>query len=174
MNGNGFDTGLLTKKAKTALRLAVNTAGRLGQGYIGSEHILCGLIGEGTGIAAMILTENGATLSGAEALITAFSGRGEPCRLSLSDLNAEAFSIMQSAAEAAASEGAELIGTEHILGAILRDTGCGAVRVLREPHRAVFPMRFLRRSLPGGGKAPAAAAGEVRQGADPPLGLRGL
>ncbi|MBR6101843.1 MAG: ATP-dependent Clp protease ATP-binding subunit [Ruminococcus sp.] len=132
MNGNGFDTGLLTKKAKTALRLAVNTAGRLGQGYIGSEHILCGLIGEGTGTAAVILTENGATLSGAEALITAFSGRGEPCRLSLSDLNAEAFSIMQSAAEAAASEGAELIGTEHILGAILRDTGCGAVRVLGE------------------------------------------
>ena len=48
-----------TEKAKTALLLAEKTAASLRQGYVGTEHILAGLLKEGTGVAAKVLTENG-------------------------------------------------------------------------------------------------------------------
>ena len=48
-----------TEKAKTALTLAEKTAAGLRQGYVGTEHILAGLLKEGTGVAAKVLVENG-------------------------------------------------------------------------------------------------------------------
>ena len=49
-----------TDKARTALRLAEPAAGRMRQSYVGTEHILLGLLEEGTGTAARMLLENGA------------------------------------------------------------------------------------------------------------------
>ena len=49
-----------TDKAKAALKLAEKTAIRMHTGYIGTEHILVGLLKEGTGVAAKVLLENGA------------------------------------------------------------------------------------------------------------------
>ena len=49
-----------TDKARTALQLAERDAGRMKQGYVGTEHILLGLLEEGTGTAARVLAENGA------------------------------------------------------------------------------------------------------------------
>ena len=49
-----------TDKARTALRLAERAAGRMRQSYVGTEHILLGLLEEGTGTAARMLLENGA------------------------------------------------------------------------------------------------------------------
>ena len=49
-----------TDKAKTALLLAGRAAKSLHQNYVGTEHILLGLIKEGTGVASRVLTENGA------------------------------------------------------------------------------------------------------------------
>ena len=51
-----------TEKANTALKLATKCAKQLKQGYIGTEHILVGLIKEGTGIAAKVLEDNGVVL----------------------------------------------------------------------------------------------------------------
>ena len=48
-----------TEKAKTALSLAEKTAGALRQGYVGTEHILVGLLKEKTGVAARVLIDNG-------------------------------------------------------------------------------------------------------------------
>ena len=55
-----MQSGGFTEKAKTALRLAERTATRMNAGYVGTEHILVGLIKEGTGVAARVLLENGA------------------------------------------------------------------------------------------------------------------
>ena len=49
-----------TDKAKTVLMLAEKTASRMHTGYVGTEHILVGLLKEGTGVAAKVLEENGA------------------------------------------------------------------------------------------------------------------
>ena len=49
-----------TDKARTALQLAERAARRMRQGYVGTEHILLGLLEEGTGTAARVLAENGA------------------------------------------------------------------------------------------------------------------
>ena len=51
-----------TEKAEAALKLARKCAKQLKQGYIGTEHILVGLISEGSGIAAKVLDDNGAKL----------------------------------------------------------------------------------------------------------------
>ena len=48
-----------TEKAQKALKLAEKTAARIHSGYVGTEHILAGLLKEGTGVAARVLTENG-------------------------------------------------------------------------------------------------------------------
>ena len=53
-----------TEKADTALLLATKCAKQLKQGYIGTEHLLVGLIKEGTGVAAKVLGDNGVTLDG--------------------------------------------------------------------------------------------------------------
>ena len=48
-----------TEKAQKALKLAEKTAARIHSGYVGTEHILAGILKEGTGVAARVLTENG-------------------------------------------------------------------------------------------------------------------
>ena len=50
-----------TEKAREAIRLAVETAGELEHGYVGTEHLLLGLLREGTGVASMILEHYGVT-----------------------------------------------------------------------------------------------------------------
>ena len=51
-----------TEKANTALNLAIESAQQLGHTYIGTEHILIGLLKEGTGVAAQVLNDNGVEL----------------------------------------------------------------------------------------------------------------
>ena len=63
-----------TDKARTALQLAERDAGRMKQGYVGTEHILLGLLEEGTGTAARVLAENGAE----EQEIREYVRSGEP------------------------------------------------------------------------------------------------
>jgi|GEM_PF-2796544 len=61
---NGF-----TNKANVALNRAIETAMEFGHTYVGSEHLLIGLLLEGTGIAAHVLTEQGVTTAEAEQLL---------------------------------------------------------------------------------------------------------
>ena len=126
------ETARLTKKARAALRFAQNVSGRLGHGYIGSEHLLCGLLEESSCTAFAVLADNGVTYEDAEEAVVGMLGRGTPCTSSPEMLSGEVRHILQSAAASAASSGSEQTGTEHILGAILRDTECAAVRVLKE------------------------------------------
>ena len=77
---NGF-----TEKANTALNLAIESAENLGHTYIGSEHIVLGLLKEGTGVAATVLNKLQVTAAQLEQLMSEKIGTGTKTSLSADD-----------------------------------------------------------------------------------------
>lgn len=148
MNTNSYPAEGFTKKARNALTCAARCAGRLGHTYISTEHLLCGFLEEGGCTACVILEESGLTLEALEERIAAVFGRGTPCRTELSDTNSEARRALASAAVIAASSGSAQTGSEHILAAILRETDCGGVRLLRSS--GVSLTKLYARCISGG------------------------
>ncbi len=126
-NFNGF-----TEKANTALNLAVSSAQELGHDYIGTEHILLGLVKEGSGVAAAALRDNGITAEKTEELIRSAIGQGERTMLSPSDFTPRVKRIMQNAVALSARAGSGYVGTEHLLAALLIERDSYAVRFITE------------------------------------------
>ncbi len=126
---NGLDR--LTRSAREAVRLAAAAAGGLGHTYIGSEHLLCGLLEEGGCTAFRVLSENGVTAESVRGIIEQTIGKGTPCRISAAELSDESRRILRSAAVLAGEAGGILVGSEFLLAAILRETECAGVRILR-------------------------------------------
>lgn len=120
-----------TEKAEAALALAEKYAKQLKQGYIGTEHILAGLIKEGTGVAAKVLAENGVTLEGVlkliKELIAFESGVVVQERKGYSP---RALKVLEEAHKFAARLGEQQTGTEHILLAIIKEGENVALRLL--------------------------------------------
>ena len=120
-----------TDKAQEALNQAAKCAGRLKQGYVGTEHILAGLLKEQTGVAHQVLTDNGVELSQVLEMIReliAFDGG-----VALSDrggYSPRAKKILEEAHRQAARFGQSETGTEHILMALIREGENVAVRLL--------------------------------------------
>ncbi|MBO4514052.1 MAG: ATP-dependent Clp protease ATP-binding subunit, partial [Lachnospiraceae bacterium] len=120
-----------TEKAKTALSLAAKCAGSLNQGYIGTEHVLAGLLKEGTGVAAKVLTENGVDLDKLLDMIReliAFEN-GTPVR-EREGYSPRAQRILEEAQVQAKRFGQKEAGTEHILLAIIKEGENVAVRLM--------------------------------------------
>ena len=126
-NFNGF-----TQKANTALNLAITTAGDLGHTYIGTEHILLGLLKEDTGVAAAALKESGADYDELEALVKETSGEGTPVKLTASDFTPRSKRILQMAVITSSKMGHQYVGTEHLLIALLSERDSYAARYLAE------------------------------------------
>ena len=126
-NFNGF-----TEKANTALNIAIDTAGRMGHTYVGSEHLLYGLLKEGSGAAATILNDNGITADSVEELLYTSIGRGNPTLLTPEHITPRAKRVIESAIREAGAEGKSYVGTEHILIGILSDTDNYATRFIAE------------------------------------------
>lgn len=124
---NGF-----TEKANSAINLAIEAAQELGFTYIGSEHILLGLLKVNDGVAYTALTEAGASADKLETLIKSEIGMGEYISLSPDDFTPRTKRIIQTAIMQASRLGNSYVGTEHILLAILADTDSYAVRFLGE------------------------------------------
>ncbi len=119
-----------TEKANTALNLAVDSACELGHTYIGTEHLLLGLLREGSGVAAVVLRERGITARQYATRLAQSAGGGVPSSLSADDFTPRAKAAMDLALTEAAMTQQRLAGTEHILAAILRDDTSVAVRLL--------------------------------------------
>ncbi len=117
-----MQSGGFTEKAKTALRLAERTATRMNAGYVGTEHILVGLIKEGTGVAARVLLENGAQEEKIIEMIRELIVPGDAVILKEN----EGYSPRRQADRF----GAEDAGTEHILLALLKEGENVAARLL--------------------------------------------
>lgn len=120
-----------TDKAKTALKLAEKTAARMHTGYVGTEHILVGLLKENTGVAAKVLLENGADEDKILEMIRELIVPESPVALKEQEgYSPRAQSILEEAHRQADRFGAEETGTEHIMLALLKEGENVAVRLL--------------------------------------------
>jgi ATP-dependent Clp protease ATP-binding subunit ClpC len=119
-----------TEKANTALNLAIEAAQELGHTYIGTEHLVLGLLREGTGVAASVMSARGVTAAKYQEAITQAGSSGERSRLSPEDFTPRAKKAMEVAMTEAAVMHHGYVGTEHILVAILKDESSVAVRIL--------------------------------------------
>ena len=124
---NGF-----TEKANTAINLAIESAQQMGHTYIGSEHILLGLLKVGDGVAYSVLTNSGASAEALEELIKSEIGVGNFSSLSPNDFTPRTKRVLQTAIMQAARLNHNYVGTEHILIALISDAESYAVRFLQE------------------------------------------
>ena len=124
---NGF-----TEKANNALNYSIESAENFGHTYVGSEHILFGLLKEGTGVAAVVLSELGINDSELENIIRTEIGVGSRTSLNTDDFTPRTKRILQMAVMQAATLGHNYVGTEHLLIAIIEESDSYAVRFLNE------------------------------------------
>ena len=112
-----------TDKAKKALALAERAAKSLKQGYVGTEHLLIGLLREQTGVAAKVLDNNGVTESAVVEMIKDLIALDSPIAIKDKDsYTPRAAAVLEEAQVQAIRFGLEEIGTEHILLALLKDS----------------------------------------------------
>jgi len=123
--------GRFTKKAETALLHARECAIALGHNYIGTEHILWGLVREGTGIAASVLLNNGVNEERIRNKIKELIGTGDGSTQNLAYTPRTKRVLELSYAEARRM-GQNYIGTEHILIGIMREGESVAVKILMD------------------------------------------
>lgn len=124
-NFNGF-----TDRANFALNLAIDSAARMGHTYVGTEHLLLGLLKENNGAAATVLNENGITEENLQGLILTEIGRGNKTLLTPDHFTPRAKRVIESAIKEAGAEQKSYVGTEHILIGILSDTDNYATRFI--------------------------------------------
>ncbi len=120
-----------TDKAQKALDLAVKTSKQLYHNYVGTEHLLAGLLREKTSVAANILIENGVELEKLLELIRDLIAPGRQAALAEQDgYSPRTARALENAQREADRFGAAKVGTEHLLIAVLRETECAASRLL--------------------------------------------
>ena len=120
-----------TPRAEEALRLSQEAAGELGHGYVGTEHLLLGLMRESEGLAHTVLTEAGLTGEMLVEIIKKSVGAGLPGSNPAQGLTPRARRVVEIAMEDSVRGGFNYIGTEHLLAGILREGNNMAVRMLR-------------------------------------------
>ena len=126
-NFKGFTT-----KANEALNQAINSAEILGHTYVGSEHLLLGLLREGSGVAAAALNHHGVTVEAVEELIKSQIGCGTRTRLSPDFFTPRAKQVIEIAMSGKVSSGKQLVGSEHLLLGILGEGDNFAIRFLND------------------------------------------
>ena len=158
---NQFDR--FTKRARHVLTLAQEEAQRFQHNYIGTEHLLLGLIGEGEGIAAQVLTNLGIERGQIRQSLEAIIGRGERIVLGNVGLTPRARKVIELAVEEARSLNHRFIGTEHLLLGLIREGEGIAAGILEslelqlEQVRAET-LRVLRQHPQGEEEVPAIPA----------------
>lgn len=124
-NFSGF-----TSKANEALNSAIKAAEEMGHTYVGSEHLLLGLLRIGSGVAAAVLNKKGVTAEKIEELIARDIGCGTPTKLSPDYFTPRAKKAIESAMSGCSNMGKKYVGTEHLLIGILSDGDNYAIRFL--------------------------------------------
>lgn len=118
-----------TEKAEGAIEQARLAAFGLGHSYVGTEHLLLGILRERAGLGARILRDRGLSEHGLKDAISRANGTGEP-GVPTQGLTKHAWQAIEKAAADAARLGHSYIGTEHLLLGILRQPDCGGARAL--------------------------------------------
>ena len=120
-----------TNKAKKVIEIANDISVELGHNYIGTEHILYGLVKEGEGIAAKVLNNKGITEEKVRVKIEEILGIGRAIKETLG-FTPRTKRVLENAFLEAKRIGYNYIGTEHLLLAIMKDGDCVAVRIITE------------------------------------------
>ncbi len=119
-----------TQKAQNTLNSALTFARELGHSYVGSEHLLLGLVSEKDSIAARLLAARGADAERIRKSIADVSGVGSQSFVHASDMTPRAKKIIEGSAAESHKSGSRYIGTEHLLMALLREKDSVGVRLL--------------------------------------------
>ncbi len=119
-----------TPKAGTALNSALTFASDLGHSYIGSEHLLLGLLSTVDSAAAKLLAGRGVSIERIKQKVCEITGVGTPGPVSPTDITPRTKRIIENSAYESAKSGQSHIGTEHLLLSMLSDRDCVAVRIL--------------------------------------------
>ncbi len=121
-----------TKKAQNVLNRALTYAREMGHTYIGSEHLLLGLVGEEDSVASKILHERGISFENVKSAVETFAGVGTMSDVSAADMTPRTKHIIESSANEALRLSQSYIGTEHILLALIAEADCVAVKIIKE------------------------------------------
>lgn len=121
-----------TEKANTALNKAVDAAMDMGHSYVGSEHILYGLLCVEDSAACAALEKYGVTDEDIMRKMEQTIGRGESTRLTTADITPRSRRILENAYRDSRSAGSSCVGTEHILVSVIDDENCCGAVFLRE------------------------------------------
>ncbi len=121
-----------TERANSALNTAVAVAMQLGHTYIGSEHILYGLLCEENSAACAALGKYGFTGKDIMRKIEQLIGSGTATRLTTADLTPRSRKILENAYKRSRDNGRDCVGTEHILAAMIQDEDCFGCEILRD------------------------------------------
>ncbi len=119
-----------TEKANKSLNAAVKAAEDLGHTYIGSEHILLGLLSDTSTVAGAVLAAHNITYADIEEELKRSIGVGVPTELQPDDFTPRSKNILETSVAFARQMGQQLVGTEHVLLAIAREGSCSAMLLL--------------------------------------------
>ncbi len=145
-----------TRKAQNALNHTQRIAGELGHTYIGSEHLLLGLLSTEGSVAAKLLMSHGMTIEKIRNAIAEISGIGVSGIVRASDMTPKLRHVLEEAAHISTEYNRRWIGTEHILSAIVNEKDCVATRIL---EMAGLPAYELKNELVGFMTLPNASNG---------------
>ena len=152
-----------TDKAKKAMNYANRLSKSMNCNYVGSEHILAGLLKEGTGVAAEVLTANNIQLDNLLQLIQDLVAAGEEIEvLDRDGYTPRTQAILDRASEMAERFGCEEIGTEHLLLAIMKEGDCAACRLLNTMGASI--QKLFIDILGAMGEDPAKFRDEIQRG----------
>ena len=162
-----FYQNRFTERARQALTLAQEAAASFGHSYIGSEHLLLGLLREGGGPAAKALSAAGVTDEALVKQIEELSGRGTPDAAAPQGMTPRTKRIIELSVQSANEMGTGYVGTEHLLLGILREGQNVALTALA--NLKITPeilVRKLNEALGGAQDGVSAETGASAGGAD--------
>jgi ATP-dependent Clp protease ATP-binding subunit ClpA len=148
-----------TDRARRVVVLAQEESRMLGHNYIGTEHLLLGLIHEGEGVAAMALTSMGISLTAVRSQVEEIIGQGQAAPTGHIPFTPRAKKVLELSLREALQLGHNYIGTEHILLGLIREGEGVASQVLHHLGADLNGVRkqvmaLLASGSPGGGVAP--------------------
>ena len=124
-----------TNKARESLELAVEAAGEFEHGYVGTEHILIGLLRGDSGVASAVLKNNGVEEEKVIQLVSQLIAPAVTVQLAEPEgYTPRARRVLENSYREARRFKSDLIGTEHILLAIIKDSECVGARLLNTMH----------------------------------------